>query len=116
MLGVHGIVRATGAAACSSPSHAAMAHRPAAVPADAGLGYPLFDLTASGLNMANRQWRPADANRHRVAAMTAGDNFGLIAIDWDRSPPQVSLQVRDATVGPLFGTAPVSGWAISTVS
>jgi len=38
MLGVHGIVRATGAAACSSPSHAAMTHRPAAVPADAGLG------------------------------------------------------------------------------
>jgi len=62
---------------------------------DAGLGYPLLDVTSSGLNMANRRWRPAEPNRHRVATMSNGDNFGLITIDWDRSPPQVSLQVRD---------------------
>jgi alkaline phosphatase D len=62
---------------------------------DAGLGYPLFDLTSSGLNMGNRRWRPADPNRHRVDTMTNGDNFGLVTIDWDYSPPQVSLQVRD---------------------
>ncbi|HEY1381457.1 MAG TPA: alkaline phosphatase D family protein [Gemmataceae bacterium] len=63
---------------------------------DAGLGYPLFDLTSSGLNMAAKRWRPAEKNTHRVATMTAGDNFGLVAIDWDRTPPRVSLQVRDA--------------------
>jgi alkaline phosphatase D len=63
---------------------------------DAGVGYPLYDLTASGLNMGNRRWRPADANRHRVAAMPTGDNFGVVAIDWERSPPRVSLQVHDA--------------------
>jgi len=64
--------------------------------ADAGLGYPLFDLTAGGLNMANRRWRPAETNPRRVATMPAGDNFGVVAIDWDRTPPRVSLQARDA--------------------
>ncbi len=62
---------------------------------DAGLGYPLFDLTSSGLNMASKRWRPAEPNRHRVGAMPAGDNFGLVAIDWDRTPPRVALQLRD---------------------
>lgn len=62
---------------------------------DAGLGYPLFDLTSSGLNMGSKKWRPAETNRHRVATMTSGDNFGLVAIDWDRSPPRVSLQIHD---------------------
>jgi alkaline phosphatase D len=62
---------------------------------DAGLGYPLFDLTSSGLNMAAKRWRPAEANRHRVAVMTSGDNFGQVQIDWDAPEPQISLQVRD---------------------
>lgn len=62
---------------------------------DAGLGYPLFDLTSSGLNMAARRWRPAEVNRHRVAVMTSGDNFGQVQIDWDAPEPRVSLQVRD---------------------
>jgi hypothetical protein len=47
--------------------------------------------------MGNRRWRPAEPNRHRVATITNGDNFGLVTIDWDRSPPQVSLQARDVT-------------------
>src|SRR5205814_10042777 len=63
----------------------------------ANLGYPLFDLTSSGLNMASRRWRPVETNRHRVATMTSGDNFGVVTIDWDRSPPQISLQVHDVT-------------------
>jgi alkaline phosphatase D len=62
---------------------------------DAGLGYPLFDLTSSGLNMASRHWRTAEKNSHRVGTMTSGDNFGLVAIDWDHTPPRVSLQIRD---------------------
>jgi alkaline phosphatase D len=62
---------------------------------DAGLGYPLFDLTSSGLNMATKRWRPAEKNTHRLATMTSGDNFGVVAIDWDRTPPRVSLQIHD---------------------
>jgi alkaline phosphatase D len=63
---------------------------------DAGVGYPLYDLTSGGLNMAARRWRPVEVNRHRVAAMPFGDNFGVVAIDWERTPPRVSLQVHDA--------------------
>ena len=62
---------------------------------DAGIGYPLYDLTSSGLNMASRSWRKFEPNRHRVATMNRGDNFGVIAIDWDRPDPRISLQIRD---------------------
>jgi alkaline phosphatase D len=63
---------------------------------DAGVGYPIYDLTASGLNQAARAWRPLEPNRHRVATMNWGDHFGFIAIDWDRPDPRISLQIRDA--------------------
>jgi alkaline phosphatase D len=62
---------------------------------DAGLGYPLFELTSSGLNMGARSWRPPEPNRHRISSMTAGDNFGLIVVNWEVTPPTVRLQVRD---------------------
>src|SRR5581483_1738406 len=62
---------------------------------DAGIGYPLFDLTSSGLNMGNRRWKSPEVNRHRVATITAGDNFGMLTIDWDRTPPRISLQAHD---------------------
>jgi alkaline phosphatase D len=60
---------------------------------DAAIGYPLYDLTSSGLTKGSRWRRPDDTNRHRVAAMDGGDNFGFIEIDWSR--PQISLQARD---------------------
>jgi alkaline phosphatase D len=62
---------------------------------DAGLGYPLYDLTSSGLNQGFPRWRKLETNRHRVATMNQGNNFGLIAIDWDKKDPQLSLQIRD---------------------
>jgi hypothetical protein len=62
---------------------------------DAGFGYPLYDLTSSGLNQAFTAWRPLETNRHRVATMNWGDNFGLLTIDWDQPDPLISLQIRD---------------------
>jgi alkaline phosphatase D len=62
---------------------------------DAGLGYPLFDLTSSGLNQGNKRWRALEPNRHRVATMNVGNNFGLIEIEWSRADPLIRLQVRD---------------------
>ena len=60
------------------------------------IDYPLFDVTSSGLNQATKTWRaPTEPNRHRVAVMPHGDNFGLIAIDWSAADPKVSVQVRD---------------------
>lgn len=62
---------------------------------DGGLGYPVFDLTSSGLNMGNKKWRPTETNKHRVATMTSGDNFGMVIVDWAATPPTVRLQIRD---------------------
>ncbi len=62
---------------------------------DGGAGYPLYDLTSSGLNAASKNWRRYEVNRHRVGTMNWGDNFGLVTIDWDRDDPRISLQIRD---------------------
>ncbi len=65
------------------------------------ISYPLYDLTSSGINQASKSWRPLEVNRHRVATMPYGDNFGLITIDWNardargERDPRLSLQIRD---------------------
>src|SRR5690606_1111102 len=58
---------------------------------DGGVGYPIFDLTSSGLNRGRKEWRYPEPERHRVQYMNVGDNFGVIEIDWEKSP-RVSLQ------------------------
>jgi alkaline phosphatase D len=62
---------------------------------DAGIGYPLYDLTSSGLTQAASKWRKLEINRHRVMTMNVGNNFGMILIDWSRADPRISLQARD---------------------
>jgi hypothetical protein len=62
---------------------------------DAGLGYPSYDLTSSGLNQASWVWWRFEANRHRVATTNRGDSFGVITIDWDRPDARISLRIRD---------------------
>lgn len=62
---------------------------------DGGVGYPLYDITSSGLNSASRSWRPYEVNRHRVGTMNWGDNFGMIDIDWSLPDPPVRLKVLD---------------------
>ncbi|MBL8865727.1 MAG: alkaline phosphatase family protein [Planctomycetia bacterium] len=60
------------------------------------ISYPLYDITASGFNQANKAWRAPEKNRHRVAAMPYGNNFGFITIDWtSETSPRVTLQLRD---------------------
>jgi alkaline phosphatase D len=63
---------------------------------DGGVGYPLYDLTSSGLNAGSKTWRAYEVNRHRVGTMNWGDNFGMVQIDWERDDPQIRLQSRDA--------------------
>jgi alkaline phosphatase D len=62
---------------------------------DTGIGYPFYDLTSSGLTEASPRWRKLEVNKHRVATMNQGNNFGLITIDWSRSDPLLRLQIRD---------------------
>ena len=68
---------------------------------DAGIGYPLYDLTSSGLTQGFYAWRPQEVNRHRVSTMNQGNNFGLVTIDWDQEDPRISLQIRDES-GDIF--------------
>lgn len=62
---------------------------------DADMGYPVYDLTSSGLNRGAKAWRPFEPNRHRIATMNFGDNFGWIEINWNAPQPSISLQIRD---------------------
>lgn len=62
---------------------------------DGGVGYPLYDVTSSGLNQASAEWRPLERNRHRVGTMNQGNNFGLIVLDWDAPEPALEFQIRD---------------------
>ena len=61
----------------------------------AAVGYPLYDVTSSGLNQGAKEWRPPERNAHRVASMPYGDNFGVVLIDWSGDDPRLTLQVRD---------------------
>ncbi len=61
---------------------------------DAGVGFPIYDLTSSGLNQAANRWRMQETNRHRVYTMNVGQNFGLLEFDW-QTDPIVKLQIRD---------------------
>jgi alkaline phosphatase D len=59
------------------------------------VGYPLYDVTSSGLNQGFKGWREPEKNSNRVAAMPYGDNFGMVLIDWSGDDPRLTLQVRD---------------------
>ena len=63
---------------------------------DGGVGCPIDDLTSSGPNRASESWRPFEADRHRVATMNRGDDFGPVAIDRDRPDPAIGPEIRDA--------------------
>lgn len=58
------------------------------------LGYPLYDVTASGLNQAAKEYRDVEKNANRVAALPWGNHFGVVQIDWAAKDPLVSLQLR----------------------
>lgn len=62
---------------------------------DGGVGYPLYDITASALNNSRSGFRLQEPNRHRVGSMNFGNNFGLIEIDWDAEDPEIAMQILD---------------------
>lgn len=58
------------------------------------VGYPLYDVTASGFNQANQGWRAPEPNSRRHSSLAYGNHFGSIEIDWDADQPLVKLQLR----------------------
>jgi len=64
---------------------------------DAGLGYPLYDFTSSGLNQGGGRFRYRPADPARVAMQAMGNTFGVVRIDWNRPDPLLRLEDRDET-------------------
>ncbi len=85
--------RATGVVFVSGDRHLAEV----SMTDEGDLGYPVYDVTASALNRSSKSWRRYEANRHRVATMNWGDNFGVIEVDWAAADPAVRLQIRDSS-------------------
>ncbi len=62
---------------------------------EVGVGYPIYDITSSGLNQANRFFRRLEPNKARLAIMDQGNNFGMVRIDWAKADPLISLEIHD---------------------
>jgi alkaline phosphatase D len=61
---------------------------------DDKVGYPLWELTSSGLT---EEWKDVSPNRHRVGAAYDEANYGLIEISWDQPQPQLTFSIRNVT-------------------
>ncbi len=61
--------------------------------------YPIYDLTASGLNASlprpDGHTRPLEINPHRVGSHFRGHHFGLVTIDWAQADPSLRLEIHD---------------------
>lgn len=55
-------------------------------------GYPLYDLTSSGIT---EEWSEIPPNDNRVGDAVADNNFGLVDIVWD-TDPRITLSIVDA--------------------
>jgi alkaline phosphatase D len=73
----------------------------------AGVGYTLYDITASSLNRGPKQLPDGERNRHRVSDLYLLNNFGVIEIDWNRPDPAVALRIHDE-VGKVIMHEPVT--------
>lgn len=70
-------------------------------------GYPLYDITSSGLTMTYSI--EGEPNRWRVGEMFTPNNFGLMLVDWSKPDPQITLQIRDIYNNiPIEETFPLS--------
>lgn len=78
--------RANGVVFISGDTHYAELSR-----LDVNVPYPLYDLTSSGLTEV---WHVLPPNDLRIGDAIREANFGVIEIDWARSP-QISMQIRD---------------------
>lgn len=59
-------------------------------------GYPLYEVTASGMNVARIGKDEPNAYR-TIPHSYREDHFGVIEIEWDRSDPVVALRIVDTS-------------------
>jgi alkaline phosphatase D len=55
-------------------------------------GYPLYDVTASGIT---ETWPTVEPNRYRQGDVVRDNHFGMIDIDWGKADPELVLQIVD---------------------
>jgi alkaline phosphatase D len=67
--------------------HAEISKQPAS-PA----GYPLFEVTSSGLT--EKSSIRNEVNDLRIGEVYVGENFGVIQVDWSQADPGVRLEIR----------------------
>lgn len=68
----------------------------------AEVGYPLYDVTASGLNQSGGGY-DGEPNRHRVGRGNfRRENFGFIEVDWSLEDPSIRLEIRDVEGRPAL--------------
>ena len=72
---------------------------------DGALPYPLLDVTASAMNQ--RQRPGEEENPHRVGDRYFRETFGMLKIDWSKSSPRVTMEIRDLA-GKVVRTAQVT--------
>lgn len=65
-------------------------------PQDSGLSYPLYEITASGMNSAIGWGKGNEDNRHRIGSNYRDDHFGLLDIHWQAEQPYLKAQIRHA--------------------
>ena len=76
---------------------------------DAALGYPLLDVTASGLNQAAYNFLTNRRNRHRIETPLRANNFGTIVVEWERQEPRVTIELREEDgAAPLLYRLPLA--------
>ncbi|MDG2125059.1 MAG: alkaline phosphatase D family protein [Verrucomicrobiales bacterium] len=68
--------------------------------AEAGVGYPLYEVTSSGLTQAGGG-RYEEPNEWRVNEIYRSRNFGTVRVDWDRG--RVKLELWDVGGGLVNG-------------
>jgi alkaline phosphatase D len=92
--------KANGVVVLSGDRHLAEISR---LPADHvdGVGYPLFDVTSSSLNVPSGNFTKSkvrfanEVNSYRVGLTYFDVNFGTVLIDWSATDPVIRLQVRE---------------------
>jgi alkaline phosphatase D len=55
-------------------------------------GYPLYDVTSSGIT---QEWNSTEPNDNRLGEPFRSNNSGLIEIDWEQQDPVIDLKVID---------------------
>lgn len=56
--------------------------------------YPLYDITASGITST---WDFATPNDNRIEGPVMENHFGLLTIDWERSDPEIKMEIYDVS-------------------